>query len=226
MRFYSGWVVVVLEAEAVLFDSDGVLIDSHRVVETAWRQLAAEFHLDADRLIREQPGVRAGDTLSRHLSPGRTRHAVARLEDLEVDLAEQVEPLPGALDLTRQIPAMRWAIVTSASRRLATARWVTVGIEVPPTTVTADDVSTGKPDPTPYFKAADLLEVEPTRCVVVEDSPSGGLAASALGATVVAVGDQRWATEPNIRIHDLTQIKYNEPEHADRPATLTVDPRP
>lgn len=218
--------MIVIEAAAVLFDSDGVLIDSHRVVEEAWRQVAAEFGLDGDRLAREQAGVRAEETLARYLRRERTRQAVARLENLEVGLAGQVESLPGALNLTRQLPASRWAIVTSASRRLAAARWATVGMEVPPATVTADDVSRGKPDPAPYLKAASLLDVDPEQCVVFEDSPSGGRAASAMGATVVAVGNQSWPVEPKLRVHDLAQITYDGSEYPGSPVILNIRQRP
>ncbi|MGI9598061.1 MAG: HAD family hydrolase, partial [Acidimicrobiales bacterium] len=58
-------------ADAILFDNDGVLVDSHREVERAWRQLASEFGLDSERLLPELIGVRAIDTLSRYLPPER-----------------------------------------------------------------------------------------------------------------------------------------------------------
>ena len=197
-----------LEIDAVLFDSDGVLVDSHDVVELAWRQLATEFELDADRLTHEQAGVRAEDTLSRYLSGECVVRAVARLEDLEVDLVGRVEAMPGAVSLIAQMGRFPCAIVTSGSRRLATARWTQAGIEVSRVTVTADDVKRGKPDPAPYLRATQLLDVDPTRCVVFEDSPSGGAAAFALGGHVVAVGHQDWPTEPAIRIDHLGQVGF------------------
>jgi sugar-phosphatase len=211
-----------LEADAILFDSDGVLIDSHRVVETAWRQLSAEFELDADRLIHEQPGVRAEETLSRYLTGERALQAVERLEDLEFELAGQVEAMPGARRLTGQMHSFPYAIVTSGSRRLATARWRTAGIDVPRVVVTADDITSGKPDPAPYMKAAQLLNVDPAKCVVFEDSPSGGASAFALGGKVVAVGDQAWPIEPSIRIGDLEQVSFRHPQHPGHSGLLTI----
>ena len=197
---------MLIEAEAVLFDNDGVLVDSHHETEEAWRQLAREFDLDITPLLVELVGVRAVDTLGRHLPPDQLGPAVDRLEDLEVELAPDTRPLTGAIELLDQLPAGSWTIVTSATRRLAEARWRGAGIPIPDHPVTAEDVTRGKPDPEPFLAGARRLGVDPTRCVVFEDSPSGGAAGSAAGAVVVAVGDQRWAREPAVRVADLTQV--------------------
>jgi len=197
---------VKLQAAAILFDNDGVLVDSHQQVERAWRQLAAEYRLDYDKLATELVGARAVDTLERHLSPTGAAQAVVRLEELEVELAASVRPMAGALDLIGRLPALSWTIVTSASLRLATARWAAAGIPIPARIVTAEDVSRGKPDPGPFLEAARLLEVDPNRCLVFEDSSPGGVAATAAGTRVVAVGSQPWTTQPEARIGDLTQV--------------------
>jgi sugar-phosphatase len=197
---------VKFQADAILFDNDGVLVDSHHQVELAWRQLAAEFRLDYDMLATELVGARAVDTLGRYLSPGETTQAVARLEDLEVELAASVRPMAGALDLIGRLPALSWTIVTSASLRLATARWAAAGITIPARIVTAEDVSRGKPDPGPFLEAARLLGVDPSRCLVFEDSSPGGVAATAAGTKVVAVGSHPWTTRPEARVGDLTQV--------------------
>jgi sugar-phosphatase len=193
-------------ASALLFDSDGVLIDSHRHVVAAWQQLAEEFDLDFDTLIKELVGVPAAETLGRYLPDTAASRAVSRLEDLEVELAESVQPIPGAIRLLEQIPAGRWTIVTSASRRLAEARWQSAGIPIPSHVVTADDVIAGKPDPEPYEAAAAILGAEPKDCVVFEDSSAGGVAAEAAGATVIAVGDQPWKANPAVRIDTLSEV--------------------
>ncbi len=201
---------MLIEADAILFDNDGVLVDSHREVELAWRRLADEFDLDAETLLPELIGVRAVDTLSRYLSPDRCRAATRRLEHLEVELAADTEPLSGAIDLLAQLDGRPWTIVTSATRRLAEARWAGAGISVPVRPVTADDVSRGKPDPEPFLIGARVLGVDPRRCLVFEDSPSGGLAAAAAGATVVAVGSIEWSIEPAARVADLTEVSVGE----------------
>lgn len=198
-----------IHASAILFDNDGVLVDSHDEVEQAWRQLAGEFGLDAETLLPELIGVRSVDTLSRYLPSEQCSEAVDRLEDLEVELAAQTRPLTGAVALLDQLAGLdgaRWTIVTSATRRLAVARWAGAGITIPPSTVTADDVSKGKPDPEPFLVGARKLGVDPGRCVVFEDSPSGGAAGVAAGASVVAVGSIEWETRPVARVQTLDQV--------------------
>ncbi len=207
-----------LRVDAVLFDNDGVLVDSHAQTERAWGRLAVEFELDIDTLLAELAGVRAVDTLGRHLDGPRLDAAVARLEDLEVELAPLTEAGPGAADLLERLPADRWTVVTSAARRLATARWEGAGLPIPPVAVTAEDVTRGKPDPEPFLIGAARLGVEPGRCLVLEDSPSGGAAARAAGAAVVAVGLQPWSTDPDARIPDLTRLSVA----AETPGSLTV----
>jgi len=214
---------VQLEAEAILFDNDGVLVDSHAQTEQAWRTLAAEFDLEIEPLLIELVGRRAADTLGRHLSGPDLEAAVARLEDLEVELAHLTEPGAGAAELLDHLPTDRWTVVTSASRRLATARWRGAELPIPPVTVTADDVTRGKPDPLPFLVGAERLGIDPTRCLVFEDSPSGGEAARAAGAMVIAVGDQPWPIEPDARIPDLRTPSVTVPEGS---SVLTVQVGP
>lgn len=195
-----------LPFDAILFDNDGVLVDSHVLVDVAWRQLSSEFGLDYGVLEKQLIGVPAADTLGKHLTGERLDQAIARLEDLEVEVASQTPPMAGALALTSSLPSDAWAVVTSASRRLANARWAGAGITPPASTVTADDITNGKPNPEPFLTAATMLGVDPTRCIVFEDSPSGGIAGRDAGATVIAVGDQEWTITPAARVPDLTTV--------------------
>lgn len=195
-----------IEADAILFDNDGVLVDSHREVELAWRQVAVEFNLDAERLLLELIGVRSADTLGRYLGGEQLDAAVERLEELEVELASQTRPLVGAHELIDQLADVSWTIVTSAARRLAEARWNGAGIAFPRSTITAEDVTLGKPHPEPFLAGANLLGVDAERCVIFEDSPSGGAGAIAAGATVIAVGTLPWKHEPAARVPDLAAV--------------------
>jgi sugar-phosphatase len=197
---------VEITVAGVLFDSDGVLVDSHRQVELAWRTLCGEFGLDDARLATELVGVPARQTLARHLDGDALERAVVRLEELEVETAEPTDPIAGAHALLAALPADRWAIVTSATRRLGEARWRGAGLPLPRWTVTYDDVRLGKPHPEPFLTGAASLGVTAADCVVFEDSASGADAAVAAGARVVAVGSQPWRVEPVARIAALTAV--------------------
>lgn len=197
---------VTIRADAVLFDSDGVLVDSHAQVDVAWKTVASRFDLDWELLRHELVGVPARQTLARHLGGDALDDAVAQLEELEVETAAATRPIGGAVELTSSLPLGAFAIVTSATRRLGLARWAGAGIAVPEIVVTADDVERGKPDPEPFLTAAARLGVDPRRCVVLEDSDAGGTAARAAGATVVAVGGARWTTPPAVRVADLHTV--------------------
>jgi sugar-phosphatase len=198
-----------IAVDGVLFDNDGVLVRSHAQTELAWATLADEFGIPFDRLLGEGMGVRAADTLGRLVSGDQLDAAVARLEELEVGLGPQTEPMPGAVELASTLPIDRWVVVTSAARPLAEARWRGAGLPFPKRSITADDVTRGKPDPEPFLAGARLLGVDPERCVVFEDSPAGGQAARAAGAQVVAVGEQTWPDEvrPVARVADLTGVR-------------------
>ena len=207
--------------DAILFDNDGVLVDSHELVDVAWRQLAAEFGLDYGVLEKQLIGVPAADTLARNLAGNELAKAIDRLEDLEVEVAGDTPAMPGAIQLTSALPPRSWAVATSATRRLANARWAGAGISAPPASITADDITNGKPHPEPFLNAARLLDVDPSRCIVFEDSPSGGIAASEAGAKVIAVGDQEWKIEPVARVADLTGISVEK--DADGSLTLLLN---
>jgi sugar-phosphatase len=179
--------VVRLRFEAVVFDCDGVLVDSSEAVHAGWRQLCAELGLPADEVLRTIHGVRAADTLARWVGSEQLAGAVSRLEDIEVATAEDTRPVAGALELVAALHGQAWGVATSGSRRLASARLTAAGFVLPGVLIGADDVPRGKPHPDPYLAAAAKLGVDPSGIVVFEDSPSGAAAAQAAGARVVAV---------------------------------------
>lgn len=193
-------------AKGLLFDNDGVLVDSHADGEAAWIELAGEFGLPTEQVVIEMRGVRALDTLGKYLAGGELSAAHHRIEELELASAADTTALAGALALLASLPEGRWAIATSATARLAEARWNGAGIPIPSSVVTAEDVTRGKPDPQPFLIGAERLGLDPTDVIVFEDSPAGGEAGLAAGATVIAVGDQPWQHQPHARVRDLTEV--------------------
>jgi sugar-phosphatase len=170
---------------AILFDLDGVLVDSTRSVERQWRIWAREQGIDGDKVMAVAHGVRTIEVI-RAVAPHLDAEAeVRKLESREADDRDGVVVMPGAVELVRSIPEDRWCVVTSGTRRLASARLRLAGIPVPKVLVTAEDVAHGKPHPEPYLKGAELLGVNPAECLVIEDALAGIHSAHAAGMKVV-----------------------------------------
>ncbi|GES33721.1 HAD family hydrolase [Streptomyces angustmyceticus] len=185
-----------ITADALLFDNDGTLISSLESVRRCWTRWATEYGITEQDFARIQThGRPAAEIIADLLPADRVPGAVARIEQLEVeDAAGGVAALPGTLALLESLPAERWAVVTSASRRLAEARLDEAGIRAK-TLIAADDISRGKPDPEPFLLAAERLGADPARCVVFEDAPAGLTAGRAAGMVTVALTTTHRADE-------------------------------
>ncbi|MEV0691381.1 HAD family hydrolase [Streptomyces sp. NPDC050388] len=201
---------MTIHAQALLFDNDGTLVSSLESVRRCWTRWAVEYGITAEEFGRVElhgrPAVEiAADLLPAHVVP----EAVARIEDLEVEDVPNggAVLLPGTRDFLDALPAERWAVVTSATRRLAEARLAAAGI-LPKTLVAADDITRGKPDPEPYLLAARTLGVDPAHCVVFEDAPAGLQAGRAAGMTTVALATTHQAHEltADLVVKDLSAL--------------------
>lgn len=176
-----------IRCRGVLFDLDGVLVDSTPAVARVWAGWALAHGFDPDEVVKKAHGRPSIATI-RELLP-RADYAA---EDREVERREiadigGVVPLPGALELLQALPSKRWAIVTSCTRPLAGVRIRAAGLPKPRHLVTSTDVKHGKPDPEPYLKGAQLLGVPAGECIVIEDAPAGIRAGKAAGARVLAL---------------------------------------
>ena len=109
------------------------------------------------------------------------------IEDLEMQDMADLKVLPGVKKLLESLPLERWAIVTSATRRLLLGRLEAAGLPIPERIISGDMVERGKPDPEPYRRGAELLGLRPEDCIVVEDAPSGVGAGVAAGCRVLGV---------------------------------------
>jgi sugar-phosphatase len=185
----------VRRVSAVLFDLDGVLVESREATERVWRNWALTHGIDEEELRSAMHGVRSVEVV-RALRP--ELDSAAEAEAIERRQAEDVDGLraiPGALEALRALRGDRIAVVTSGTRPLATARLAAVGIEPPAVMVCAGDVERGKPDPEGYLTAARRLGVDPEEALVVEDAPPGIEAGRAAGAATVGVTSTHAASE-------------------------------
>lgn len=182
--------VASLQTRALLFDLDGVLIQSIGAVDRCWRRWCLQYNIPDASNFHVPHGVRAEDIvrmLKPEFGPAEVAEGLRVIEEMEVADTADVIALPGTRALLSLLPADRWAIVTSATRRLAMVRLAAAGLPVPERLIAADMVTRGKPDPEPYRRGAELLGRNPAECVVVEDAPSGISAGIAAGARVIAV---------------------------------------
>ncbi len=159
-----------------------VTVDFQRI-----RPWASQHHLDAAYVVHighGRPTVETVRLVASHLD---APHQAELIEQAEIADVAGLALLPGARALLAALPPDRYTIVTSGGRRLATTRLHAVGLPIPPTMITASDITRGKPDPQPYLAGAAALGFDPRTCLVFEDSPSGIRAAQAAGATVIAL---------------------------------------
>ncbi len=196
-------------ATAVLFDNDGVLVDSKDAGEVAWRTWAGRYGQDPEAVIAVVHGVRSRETVARFVAPDLVEAATAEIDALELASTAGTVAIPGAAALVGSLPDEARAVVTSAPRALAEARLRAAGVPVPATVVSSEDVSRGKPAPDPYLAAADRLGVDPAACVVLEDSDNGIRAARAAGVgAVVGIGTSALGQGCDVVVADLTHLRW------------------
>ncbi len=180
---------------AIVFDLDGVLVNSAPAIERHWRHWADTHGLGFDRIMLVAHGMRTVDTIRLVAPHLNAEQEAARIEALEVSDAGGLTAYRGAEELLRSIPPSLWAIATSGTRPLASARLRHTGLPAPEVLITSDDVHKGKPDPEVYLLAAARMKVPAPRCLAVEDSPAGLRAARAAGCAVIATATTHSASD-------------------------------
>jgi mannitol-1-/sugar-/sorbitol-6-phosphatase len=199
---------VVLPARGLLFDNDGVLVDSEPSVVRSWSRWAVDHDLDPAEVMAAVPGRRAADTVALFVPPGDVEASTEKITRYELEDVAGTTAIPGVLDLVPQLTGVPWAVVTSGVRELATARLHAAGITPPAVVLTAEDVTAGKPDPQGYLAAAARLGLAPADVLVLEDSVSGIAAGQSAGCRVVGIGDDALRTTADVVVRDLTGARW------------------
>jgi sugar-phosphatase len=203
---------VMVEVAGVLFDMDGVLVSSIGSVLRSWRRWAKHYGLPNPDKVEIPHGVRAIDIMAQ-LKPDIDKvEGLKLIEEIEIADTADLEVLAGVRALLESLPAHRWAIVTSATRRLLLGRLKAAGLPVPDRIISGDQVKKGKPDPEPYRRGAELLKAKPEDCLVVEDAPSGVRAGVAAGCRVLGVlgthsADELREAGANGIVQSLTKVQ-------------------
>ncbi|MCZ2804514.1 HAD-IA family hydrolase [Modestobacter sp. VKM Ac-2983] len=199
---------LLLPAQGLLFDNDGVLVDSEPSVVRSWSRWAVDSGLDPDEVMAAVPGRRAADTVALFVKPEDVEQSTALITRYELEDVAGTLAVPGVLDLVAQLADVPWAVVTSGVRELAAARLLAAGVPAPDVVVTAEDVVMGKPHPEPYLTGASRLGLPPGELIVLEDSPSGVRAGLAAGATVLGIGETALVSEAPAVVRDLTGARW------------------
>lgn len=184
---------------AVLFDMDGTLVDSEKL----WTVAMDDYAAHRGGAIRESTRANmVGSNMTRSMrivldevgapdEPGEVEHAAGWVTARMIELfADGLPWRPGAADALAAVRAagLRSALVTSTIRSLTEIALGTLGRDSFDVTVCGDEVDgRNKPDPEPYLRAARMLDLDPVRCLAVEDSPTGVASAEAAGCAVLAV---------------------------------------
>jgi len=176
-----------VKVKGILFDMDGVLVSSIGSVVRCWREWAEHYEIPNAEVFMVPHGMRAIEIVTSLRPDIDPQEGLRFIEDLEMNDVTDLVVLPGVRVLLQSLPVERWAIVTSATKRLLLGRLQAAGLPVPERIISADMVERGKPDPEPYQRGAELLGLRPEDCLVVEDAPSGLGAGLAAGCRVLGV---------------------------------------
>jgi len=176
---------------ALLFDMDGVLVDSTPAVARVWAAWAAKHGFDPNYVVKHahgRPSLVSIQELLPLASPEAHLAEDLRMQQAEIEDVADVVALPGAAQLLSHLPPDQFAVVTSAVRELAEVRLRAAGIlHLVRHMITASDIQRGKPDPEPYLKGATALGFPASDCIVVEDAPSGVRSGKAAGCRVLGI---------------------------------------
>ncbi len=178
---------ISIDCCAILFDLDGVLLDSTHCIERHWQEWAEKHGLDLKEVLQNAHGVRTIETIRLVAPYLDAEPEAAEFTANEILDTEGVVAIPGAKELMSHLGVDTWAIVTSGGYNLVRARLKKAGLPMPKFIVSGDDVSEGKPSPQPYLTGAKILGVSIKDCVVIEDAPIGVRAGKTAGMRVIGI---------------------------------------
>ena len=204
------------ECRAILFDLDGVLVDSTSYVEDQWRRWAVSKGLPPEPFLAICHGRRALETIQLAAPHLDAAAEVAAFEPDDLPNRASIAPIDGAAALLQMLPTESWAVATSGTRATATARLRHAGLLLPRVLICAEDVRHGKPNPDVYLAAAAGLAAAPPDCVVIEDAPAGIQAARAAGMSVIALTTTHRAHElqADAQVNSLRAIHVAHLDHS------------
>src|SRR5438105_4595546 len=175
-----------LRAAAIIFDLDGVLVDSMPAIRRYWLEWGRQQGI-AEKTVLQNIHLPAAEMVGvLALSLDASAEAANAAATYQI---AGIPATPGSRELLQSLPRERWAIVTSAARKVALKRVKAAGLPEPRVLIAAEDSLRGKPDPFPYQLAARCMGAPASACVAVEDSLAGIQSAIGAGMHVIAFAD-------------------------------------
>lgn len=188
--------------KGMLFDLDGTLVNSLESIEATWGEWADKQGLDRAMVQHYMHGKPALNVV-RHFMPESSDEMIAKaftqLETYESRHMDRVTPVSGAVEFLTHLNLISapWAVVTSSSLKVATARIIQAGLPFPNVLVTSENIQQGKPHPEPFLLGASRLGIPVRSCIAFEDSGAGLTSAEQAGCVVVEL------LTPQSVIHDM-----------------------
>jgi len=179
--------LISLRVRGVLFDMDGVLVNSKPAIDRVRRKWAERVGLDVQAVLDIPHGQKTSVAFAEIGSHLNMVEEVAWLDAEEARDFSGITAIPGAAELLGALSPSEWALVTSSGSDLAPQRLAAAGLPAPETMVAGDTVKRSKPDPEGYLRGAKLLGCRSDECVVFEDAPAGIAAGLAAGSRVIGV---------------------------------------
>jgi beta-phosphoglucomutase len=211
------------ETFGVIFDMDGVLVDSYHAHFQSWRELAAELGVQVTEAdFARHFGRTSREIVEAYWGPGRFTDAeIAELDRRKESyyrriISQNFPEMPGVRSLLSQLKVAGFRLAVGSSGPPENVKLVLEKLEALPifdAVVTGVDVTRGKPDPQVFLLAAQRLQLPPRHCVVIEDAPVGIRAAHAAGMAAVGLvstgRDRQTLAEADLIINSLEELSPN-----------------
>lgn len=193
--------------KTVLFDFDGVIVDTEPIYDIFWNDAAKRYNLGIDNFAYIIKGTILPDLINKYFSgfPKEIQEQVLR-ESMAYEADMDFPTISGSLDFIRTLKAhgIKIGLVTSSDSKKVNRAFNHLSLNgVFDTIVTADRIVKGKPDPMCYLLGASDLQTDPADCIVFEDSFAGIQAATAAGIRVIGVSSTVPAEHLREKTHDV-----------------------
>ncbi|MBU2704975.1 HAD-IA family hydrolase [Zooshikella marina] len=199
-----------LKYEYFLFDLDGTLIDTTRIVEKVWEKWCQNVDINYHHIKECCHGVRGKDIIRQFFPEADVYKELKWLEDKEIELSPLANEIFGAKHFLLSLPPMNWGIVTSSTNKVAISKLKACNLPIPRLLISSEDCKRGKPHPEPYLNALKILNIHPSNCLVFEDSDAGIESAYNAGCKVIKVnGNNIHKSRSLISIQDYSFINNN-----------------